>query len=54
MVGLFASQNISTVLEPSCGDGVFIDALQDQNLLYKVKELVAVEIEKDESEKVRK
>ena len=33
MVELFASQNISTVLEPSCGDGVFLDALQNLNLL---------------------
>ena len=29
MVGLFASQNISTVLEPSCGDGVFLDSLKN-------------------------
>lgn len=33
MVELFASQNISTVLEPSCGDGVFLDALQNLNLM---------------------
>ena len=29
MVKLFVSQNISTILEPSCGDGVFLDALQN-------------------------
>ena len=40
MVELFASQNISTVLEPSCGDGVFLDALQNLNLLNKVDKLL--------------
>ena len=53
IVELFASQNISTVLEPSCGDGVFLDALQNLNLLNKVDKLTAVEIEPDEAEKVR-
>lgn len=53
MVELFASQNISTILEPSCGDGVFLDALQSLNLLNKVDKLTAVEIELDEAEKVR-
>ena len=53
MVELFASQNISTVLEPSCGDGVFLDALQNLNLLNKVDKLTAVEIEPDEADKVR-
>ena len=53
MVELFASQNISTVLEPSCGDGVFLDSLRNQKLLNKVKKLTAVEIEPEEAEKVR-
>lgn len=53
MVGLFASQNISAVLEPSCGDGVFLDSLKNQKLLDKVQKLTAVEIEPDEAEKVR-
>ena len=53
MVSLFASQNISTILEPSCGDGVFLDALQNLNLLNKVEKVTAVEIEPDEAEKVR-
>ena len=51
MVKLFASQNISTVLEPSCGDGVFLDSLKNQKLLDKVQKLTAVEIEPDEAEK---
>lgn len=53
MVGHFVSQNISTVLEPSCGDGVFLDAFQNLNLLNKVDKLTAVEIEPDEAKKVR-
>lgn len=53
MVSLFTSQNIFTILEPSCGDGVFLDALQNLNLLNKVDKVTAVEIEPDEAEKVR-
>ena len=53
IVKLFASQNIFTVLEPSCGDGVFLDSLKNQKILNKVDKLTAVEIEIDESEKVR-
>lgn len=53
MVKLFASQNISNVLEPSCGDGVFLDSLKNLKLLDKVQKLTAVEIEPDEAEKVR-
>ena len=53
MVGVFASQNIATVLEPSCGDGVFLDSLKNLKLLDKVRRVTAVEIEPDEAEKVR-
>ena len=53
MVGLFASQNIATVLEPCCGDGVFLDSLKNLKLLDKARRVTAVEIEPDEAEKVR-
>ena len=53
MVGLFASQNITSVLEPSCGDGVFLDSLKNLNLLDSVQKLTAVEIEPNEAERVR-
>jgi len=33
MVRLFASENIDAVLEPSCGDGVFLDALKEAGLI---------------------
>jgi adenine-specific DNA-methyltransferase len=54
MVRLFASENISKVLEPSCGDGVFLDSLAENGLLHKIKELTAIEIEAAEAEKVKK
>lgn len=53
MVELFASENISTVLEPSCGDGVFLDALDNLGLMKKMKKVTAVEIEHGEVKKVR-
>ena len=53
MVRLFASDNISSVLEPSCGDGVFIDSLVSKKLISKVKKLTAVEIIDAEAEKVK-
>ncbi len=52
MVRLFASENIDTVLEPSCGDGVFLDALKETGLLDKVSRVEAVEIETPEAQKV--
>lgn len=53
MVSLVASQNITNVLEPSCGDGVFLDSLAALNLLDSIHDITAVEIEDDEAEKVR-
>lgn len=53
MVNLFASNNIATVLEPSCGDGVFLDSLCRLNFINQVNEISAVEIESDEAQKVR-
>lgn len=52
MVSLVVSQNIFSVLEPSCGDGVFIDSLSSLNLLNSIQNVTAVEIEADEAEKV--
>ena len=53
MVSLFACERIDTVLEPSCGDGVFLDSLAQLDMLGRVDALIAVEIEPDEAEKVR-
>ena len=54
MVGLFAadSENIKQVLEPSCGDGVFVDSLFNSGFFDAIKSITAVEIEPDEAEKV--
>lgn len=53
MVELFAAENILKVLEPSCGDGVFLDSMQEKHLLGKVKKFTAVELDKSEAQKVK-
>ena len=53
MVGLFAPQDMASVLEPSCGYGVFIDSFDELGLLPNVETLKAIEIEPDEAKKVR-
>ena len=52
MVSLVASPNITNVLEPSCGDGVFLDSLVSLNFLENISNVTAVEIEDDEAQKV--
>ena len=52
MIDLLAFQNVSTVLEPSCGDGVFLDALHNDKLWDRVDEITAVEIDAGEAQKV--
>ena len=54
MVGYFASSNIQSVLEPSCGDGVFLDSLKQLNPIEQITSIDAVEIEPDELLKVQK
>ncbi|MFZ2538031.1 MAG: class I SAM-dependent methyltransferase, partial [Oscillospiraceae bacterium] len=53
MVKLFAAENIAKVLEPSCGDGVFLDSMQEQHLLEQVKKFTAVELDTTEAKKVK-
>lgn len=53
MVGLFADETPRNVLEPSCGDGVFIDGLRSIGMLDRIGSLTAVEIEASEAQKVR-
>ena len=53
MIDFFVKdKNIRSILEPSCGDGVFIDAALEQGLLADGKSMTAVEIEKDETDKL--
>lgn len=53
MVGLVANENINTVLEPSCGDGVFLDSLESLGLLHHIHSVDAVEIESNAATKVK-
>ena len=53
MVKLCISPNIHTILEPSCGDGVFLDSLKQLSLIEKMNSVDAVEIESDEARKVQ-
>lgn len=53
MVELFAAENINKVLEPSCGDGVFLDSMREQHLLEKVNIFTAVELDEAEAKKVK-
>lgn len=52
MVSLFAPENIQTVLEPSCGDGVFLDSLFSVGLMEQISMIQAIEIESEEANKV--
>lgn len=54
MVSLFTTENIATILEPSCGDGVFIDSLVQHGFLNNIEGVTAVEIVSDEAEKLQK
>ena len=55
MVKLFVNdKSIRTVLEPSCGDGVFIDALDDVSMIKQLENVTAIEIDQDEAEKLEK
>ena len=40
------------ILEPSCGDGVFLEQLEKQNLKYK--SITAVELDEEEAAKAQK
>ena len=46
--GMGGSSNFD-VLEPSCGDGVFLDKIRDEN--YKFNSITAIELDEDEAKK---
>lgn len=53
MVGFFVhDKTIHRILEPSCGDGVFIDAALHEGLLQEGMSLTAIEIEECEAKKL--
>lgn len=41
------------VLEPSCGDGVFLESLDELDMMDNCKSITAIEIENDEAQKVK-
>ena len=53
MILLSGTENVKSILEPSCGDGVFLDSLSRLGLAQTIDNITAVEIEADEAEKVR-
>lgn len=53
IIGFLACENMGSVLEPSCGDGVFLKSLTQQGLAERIVSLTAVEIDSAEAEKVR-
>lgn len=53
MVKLFAKdKSVKNVLEPSCGDGVFLDALLNVSMYEDLESVTAIEIDEDESLKL--
>lgn len=52
IVNLFINDQIDTILEPSCGDGVFLTSLKKTGFLDKLMHLDAIEIDSAEASKV--
>ena len=51
MVGLFKNDaNISSVMEPSCGDGVFVEGLIKTEFIKQLKNVTAIEIDPEEAD----
>ena len=53
MVKFFSQEEIRAVLEPSCGDGVFLESLVAQGMMERISSVTAVEINSEEAEKVK-
>lgn len=54
MVKIFSgNKQIKNVLEPSCGDGVFLDAMNNTDIIDQFDTITAIEIEDDEAVKVQ-
>ena len=52
MVKFLDFEEVQSVLEPSCGDGVFLNSLSQTGIIERINNIDAVEIENDEAEKV--
>ena len=54
MVKIFSgNKQIKNALEPSCGDGVFLDAMSNTGIIDQFDTITAIEIEDDEAIKVQ-
>lgn len=54
MVKIFSgNKQIKNALEPSCGDGVFLDAMNNTDIIDQFDTITAIEIEDDEAIKVQ-
>lgn len=47
------NKKIKTILEPSCGDGIFLESLSKIKHINDVEKILAVEIEEEEAEKTK-
>lgn len=54
IVKILSPKMNSNILEPSCGDGVFLDALQCTKILDNFDKVTAIEIDEDEATKVKR
>ncbi len=50
MVELLKGEKITHVLEPSCGDGVFLDAICKEGMMKNISSFTAIEIDKGEAD----
>lgn len=53
IVNLFVSENICSILEPSCGDGIFLESLKKSDKIKSLNKLTAIEIDSVEAKKVK-
>jgi len=42
MASLFDAENLRSILEPSCGDGVFMDILEANGTLHRAEVVTAI------------
>ena len=52
MIELSGLKTSDSVLEPSCGDGIFLDCLNEMNLLDSCSNITAIEVDSVEAQKV--
>ena len=51
MVAILGMENVGHILEPSCGDGVFLESIATSGILPRAKSITAIEIDSSEVKK---